>query len=121
MHVAETDDAIDVRREGGARHAADVLVEGENSRLRQRHDVGARVANPPHEFFGDAAAAPVRDADDYFLPDVAALGKRNRAILDAGLEWNRVVAHVGEEPRHAALDADHFESIEIDLDQPRKL
>src|SRR4030095_9951192 len=29
MHVAETDDAIDVRGEGGARDAPDVFVEGE--------------------------------------------------------------------------------------------
>ena len=75
------------------------------------------IGDPAHQLLRDAAAAAVRDADDHFLADVAALRKRDRAILDAGLERDGVLVHVGEKPRHAALDANHLERVEVDLRQ----
>ena len=46
----------------------------------------------------------MQHADDHFLADVAALGQRDRAILDAGFERNGVVGHVDAEDRIPGLD-----------------
>ena len=47
----------------------------------------------------------MQDPDDDLLPDVAALGQADRAILDPGFERNRVFGHVDAEARAAGLDA----------------
>ena len=47
----------------------------------------------------------MQHADDDLLADVAALAHRDRAILDAGLERDRVVGHVHTEDRIPGLDA----------------
>src|SRR5262245_47647676 len=49
--------------------------------------------------------ASVEHADDDFLSDVAPLGHRDRAVLDTGLERDRVVGHVDAEHRIPRLDA----------------
>src|SRR5207244_12775825 len=56
------------------------------------------------ETFRDAPMTAILDAHDHFLADVAALAPRDRAILEARFEWNRVGVHVDSEARAAALD-----------------
>jgi hypothetical protein len=60
---------------------------------------GPRAFDPNRdEFLRDASVAPMQDANDHFLPDVATLGEGNRTRLDAGLERNRLLRHI--DPEH---------------------
>ena len=55
----------------------------------------------------------MQHADDDFLADVAALRQADRALLDAGLERDRVLVHVLAEHRAAGLDAADFGDLAI--------
>jgi hypothetical protein len=63
----------------------------------------------PHQFLRNASVPAMKDANDHFLADVAALGKRNPSLLDAGFERNGVFRHVDAEERIPCLDARGFE------------
>ena len=51
----------------------------------------------------------MQHADDHFLPNVAPLGQRERAILDARLERDGVGCHIDAVYRIARFDARGFE------------
>ena len=68
-----------------------------------RCGTGPRCEGPPVTH--DASVAAMQHTDDHFLADIAALGQRDGAILDAGLERNRVVGHVNAEDRIPGFDA----------------
>jgi hypothetical protein len=53
---------------------------------------------------GDAAAAAVDDAHDHLLADVAALGERDGARSDAGLQRDGLGVHVDQELGPASFD-----------------
>ena len=72
---------------------------------RRAGTAAAGVEREADEAPGDPPVAAVLDADDHFLADVAALAPRDGAILETGLERNRVRVHVDAEARTAALDA----------------
>ena len=58
----------------------------------------------------------VQHTNDYFLPDVAALGETDRAVFDAGFERNGVLVHVSPKQRHAGFDAKRVGNSHIDVD-----
>ena len=60
----------------------------------------------PDEVTGHAALPAIQDADDDLLAHVTPFRPRDRAILDAGFERNRLRVHVDAEPRPARLDPD---------------
>ena len=91
------------RRHGGARDVADLTVAGEQ--LRAARGGTAPSICKRHQLLRHAAVPAVQHADDDLLADVAALGERNRALLDAGFERNGVLGHVDAEQRIAGLDA----------------
>ena len=100
MHVAEPNRS-QFRRLGAARHEPYLPLTGEQPGAVRRSGADAPQ---PDQLTGDAAAAAVQHADDHFLPDVAPLGERDGALLDARFERNGVVGHVETEDRIAALD-----------------
>ena len=71
-------------------------------RRSSRHAPERTVDAQADQLAGHATVTAMQHADDDFLPDVAALGHRDRPILDAGFERDRVVGHVHAEDRIAA-------------------
>ena len=77
-----------------------------------------RRQRQPHQLPRDAAPPAVQDADDDLLPHVATLVEADRAVLDAGLERDRVGVEVRPEARAPRLDAHRLQGLRTHRDRP---
>jgi hypothetical protein len=104
VSIAQSDDIATTWGPHGTRDRADHAVSGQESGagLRRFRD----ASNPqPDQLPRDPTPTAGGHADDDLLADVASLRKRDRAVLDTRLEWDRVIGHVDEKARHTCLDA----------------
>ena len=105
VKIAHRDRAV-ARRRCRAGHGADLPVPREQlCATRGRRPFDAQR----HQPLRDAAVPAVQHADDHLLADVTTLRERDRALLDARLERDRLLGHVHAEEGIASLDAGRLE------------
>ena len=61
------------------------------------------------QLFRHAAVAAVHHADDDLLSDIAALGERDRPVLEIRFEWQRVLVHVDQKRGASRFDTQNIE------------
>ena len=104
----------ELRRTGGARHAADITRFGEESRAARRHLLRPLALHAQrHQPLGNPSMPAVKDSDDDLLPHVASLGHRDRAIFDPCFERDRLFGHIETEQRITSFNSRRLDGLGI--------